>query len=150
MTQTSRCSICWTYENIDRSRRYVFGVTHLFLLETPLLGEYFLSRILDVVDIFLLKTVTVHHKPAQEKYNLGSFRALLAVCSVLILLCLNFLNMGRGEHNSISRLEEGRVEKKAADIPPSKVWNDLCSTRQTLALFWGQPWGDCWEIGWNL
>ena len=34
-----------------------------------------------------------------------------------------------------------------ANIPPSKVKNDLCSTRQILALFRGQPWGDCWETG---
>ena len=37
--------------------------------------------------------------------------------------------------------------KKAADIPPSKVENDLCSTRQILALFRGQPWEDCRETG---
>ena len=37
--------------------------------------------------------------------------------------------------------------KEAADIPPSKAENDLCSTRQILALFRGQPWGDCWETG---
>ena len=41
------------------------------------------------------------------------------------------------------RKEEWR--KEAADIPPSKVENDLCSTRQILALFLGQPWGDCRE-----
>ena len=41
------------------------------------------------------------------------------------------------------RKEEWR--KEAADIPPSKVGNDLCSARQILALFWGQPWGDCRE-----
>ena len=39
------------------------------------------------------------------------------------------------------RNEEWR--KEAADIPPSKAENDLCSTRQILALFRGQPWGDC-------
>ena len=39
------------------------------------------------------------------------------------------------------RKEEWR--KEAADIPPSKAKNDLCSTRQILALFRGQPWGDC-------
>ena len=39
------------------------------------------------------------------------------------------------------RKEEWR--KEAADIPPSKAENDLCSTRQILALFRGQPWGDC-------
>ena len=37
--------------------------------------------------------------------------------------------------------------KEAVDIPPSKVENDLCSTRQILALFRGQPWGICWETG---
>ena len=49
----------------------------------------------------------------------------------------NFLNTDKPEHHSIDRLKE------AADIPPSKVENDLCSTRQILALFRGQPWGDC-------
>ena len=43
------------------------------------------------------------------------------------------------------RKEEWR--KEAADIPPSKVENDLSSTRQILARFQGQPWGDCWETG---
>ena len=43
------------------------------------------------------------------------------------------------------RKEEWR--KEAADIPPYKVDNDLCSTRQILVLFRGQPWGDCWETG---
>ena len=28
-----------------------------------------------------------------------------------------------------------------ADVPPSKVENNLCSTRQTV-LYWGQPWRD--------
>ena len=45
------------------------------------------------------------------------------------------------------RKEEWR--KEAADIPSSKVENDLCSTRQILALFREQPWGDCWETGLN-
>ena len=39
--------------------------------------------------------------------------------------------------------------KEAADIPPSEVGNDLRSTRETLTLFRGQPWGDCWETGWS-
>ena len=43
------------------------------------------------------------------------------------------------------RKEEWR--KEAADIQSSKVENDLCSTRQILALFRGQPWGDSWETG---
>ena len=43
------------------------------------------------------------------------------------------------------RKEEWR--KKAVDIPPSKVENDMCSTRQILALFQGQLWGDCWDSG---
>ena len=38
----------------------------------------------------------------------------------------NFLNMDTPEHHCTDRLKE------AADIPPSKVENDLCSTRQTL------------------
>ena len=50
----------------------------------------------------------------------------------------NFLNMDKPEHH---RREEWR--KEAADIPPSEVVNDLYSTRQTLALFREQPWGDC-------
>ena len=37
--------------------------------------------------------------------------------------------------------------KEVADIPPSKVGNVLCSTRQTLALFRGQPLEDCGEVG---
>ena len=45
------------------------------------------------------------------------------------------------------RKEEWR--KEAVDIPPSKVENDLCSTRQILALFRRQPWEDCWEMGWS-
>ena len=51
---------------------------------------------------------------------------------------------------SITALTSWRKEewrKEAADIPPSKAENDLCSTRQILALFRGQPWGDCWETG---
>ena len=51
----------------------------------------------------------------------------------------NFLNMDRPEHHSTDRLKERGV----ADIPPSVVGNDLFSTRQTLALFRGQPLGDC-------
>ena len=39
--------------------------------------------------------------------------------------------------------------KEAADIPPSRVENDQCSTRQILALFRGQPCGGCWETGWS-
>ena len=52
--------------------------------------------------------------------------------------------------HSITALTAWRKEerrKEAADIPPSKAENDLCSTRQILALFRGQPWGDCWETG---
>ena len=41
---------------------------------------------------------------------------------------------GRGAQ----RLEE-RSEHGQADIPPFRVENDLCSTRQILALFRGQP-----------
>ena len=38
------------------------------------------------------------------------------------------------------RKEEWR--KEAADIPPSKDEKDLCSVRQILALFRGQPRGN--------
>ena len=48
---------------------------------------------------------------------------------------------------SITALIAWRKEEWRKDIPPSKVENDLCSTRQILALFRGQPWGDCWETG---
>ena len=55
----------------------------------------------------------------------------------------NFLITDKPEHHSIDRLKERGVEKEAADIPPSKAENDLCSTRQILALLRGQLWGDC-------
>ena len=57
-----------------------------------------------------------------------------------------------GTGQSITALTAWRKEerrKEAADIPPSEVENDLSSTRQILALFRGQPWGDCWETGWS-
>ena len=41
----------------------------------------------------------------------------------------NCLNIDRPEHHSIDRLKERGVEKEAADIPPSKVRNNLCSTK---------------------
>ena len=50
------------------------------------------------------------------------------------------LNMDRPEHHSVDRLKERGWRKEAADVPPSKVVNNLCSTRQILVLFWGQPW----------
>ena len=43
------------------------------------------------------------------------------------------------------RKEEWR--KEAANFPTSKVENNLSSTKQILAMFRGQPWGDCWEMG---
>ena len=52
----------------------------------------------------------------------------------------NFLNMDRPEYHSIDRLKERGVEKGSGDIPPSQVGNDLCSTREILALFRGQSW----------
>ena len=42
------------------------------------------------------------------------------------------------------RKEEWR--KEMFDIPPSLLENNLCSTRPTLELFRGQPWGDCGEM----
>ena len=41
----------------------------------------------------------------------------------------------RPENHNTDRLNERGVEKGSGDIPPSKVENDLCSTRQILALF---------------
>ena len=46
------------------------------------------------------------------------------------------------------RPEERRKEE--ADIPPFEVGNDQCSTRQTLALFQRQLWGDCLEARWSM
>ena len=59
----------------------------------------------------------------------------------------NFLKTDRLEHNSMDRLKEREWRKEAADMPTSEVDNDLCSTRQTLALFRGQPCGDCRVTG---
>ena len=50
----------------------------------------------------------------------------------------NFLNMDRPEQHGIYRLKKRRVEvKQTADIPPSKVENNLCSTRQYCHCFKG-------------
>ena len=53
----------------------------------------------------------------------------------------NFLNKGRPDHHSIDHLKERRVGKRSGrhstlqgSVPPSKVENDLCLTRQILAL----------------
>ena len=51
----------------------------------------------------------------------------------------NFLDLDRPEHQSTDCLKERGEEIGSADIPPSDVGNDLCSTRQTLALFRVQP-----------
>ena len=60
----------------------------------------------------------------------------------------NFLNMGRPEHHGIDRLKERGVEKGSGRHSTLREFgNDLCSTRQTLALFRGQLWGDCRETG---
>ena len=55
----------------------------------------------------------------------------------------NFLNMNRPEHHITDRLKEREVENGSGRHSSSEVRNDLCSTRQTLALLRGQPWGDC-------
>ena len=47
----------------------------------------------------------------------------------------NFLNTDRPEHYSTDHLKERGWRNEAADISPSEIGNDLCSTRQTLALF---------------
>ena len=52
------------------------------------------------------------------------------------------LNMDRPEQQGIDRLKERELRKEAADIPPAKVENDVCSARRIFALFRGQPWGD--------
>ena len=62
----------------------------------------------------------------------------------------NFLNMDRPEHHCIDRLKEREVEKGSGPHFTLRGWEGsviLCSIRQILALFWGQPWGDCWETG---
>ena len=59
----------------------------------------------------------------------------------------NFLNMDRPQHHSIDHLKERGVETGRAEIPLPEVGNDVCSTRQTLVLFQGQPLGTYWETG---
>ena len=54
----------------------------------------------------------------------------------------NFRNMNRSKHHRIDRQKERGVEKGSDDILPSEVKNDLCSNRETFALFRGL-WGDC-------
>ena len=56
-----------------------------------------------------------------------------------------FLNMDRPEHHSINRLKERGVEKGSGWHSTLHGWER--STRQILALFQGQSWGDCWELG---
>ena len=52
----------------------------------------------------------------------------------------NFLSTDKPEHHSIDRLKETGVEKGSGRHSTLKAENDLCSTRQILALFRGQPW----------
>ena len=60
----------------------------------------------------------------------------------------NFLNMDRPEHHSTDRLKE-RVEK--GSCPHSILQGQKQSVfNQIMALFGGQPWGDCWETGRSL
>ena len=55
-------------------------------------------------------------------------------------------------HHPISMADRPQKKKKitwrkeecwngAAEVPPSEVWNDLCSTRPTCVLFWGAALG---------
>ena len=60
---------------------------------------------------------------------------------------MNSVNRDRPERHSFNRLTERGVEKRSGDILPSEVGNNLCSTRQALALFRGRPREDCWETG---
>ena len=55
----------------------------------------------------------------------------------------NFLNTDKPEHHSTDRLKEREEEKGSGRRSTLQGRDDLCSTRQILALFRGQPWGDC-------
>ena len=63
--------------------------------------------------------------------------------------CAGREGVGGGEVIGLTAWRKEEWRKEVADIPSSKVENDLCSTRQILALFWEQPWGDFWETGRN-
>ena len=78
-----------------------------------------------------------------QHHDLASLSLLAPVIVHVLRGLRNFLSTDKPEHHSTDRLKERGVEKGMADIPPSKVENDLCSTRKILALFRGQHWGDC-------
>ena len=73
------------------------------------------------------------------------------VCSLSGQRCLEaWGTLWAWTSQSITALIVWRKEewsKEAADIPPSEVWNDMCSPRQTLAPLRGQLWVECWETG---
>ena len=54
----------------------------------------------------------------------------------------NFLNMDRPEHHSTDRLKERGVEK-GGGRHSTLQGRERSVFNQTLALFRGQPWGDC-------
>ena len=58
----------------------------------------------------------------------------------------NFPNIDRPEHDSTDRLKEWEVEK-GSSRRSTLQGRERSVFNQTLALFWGQPWGDCWETG---
>ena len=65
----------------------------------------------------------------------------------------NFLNMDRLEHHSTDRLKERGVEKGSgwhSTLGPPRSRMFCVQPGKLLALFRGQPWGDCWETGQSL
>ena len=82
---------------------------------------------------------------------MGIYRCIVSISANdgIVVLCY----MDRLEHHSFDHLNlRGRgVEKnETANIQSSQVRYNRCSTRQTLALFRGQPWGDCRETEWSV
>ena len=79
----------------------------------------------------------------EDAYNRVQFKLLmeLLVQYGVSLTLTRWLAAALQERKVAMRL--GNWRKEAADIPPSKVENDLCSTRQIMAQFRRQPWGDC-------
>ena len=61
----------------------------------------------------------------------------------------NFLNTDRPEHQSTDRLKERGVEK-GSGRHSSLQGQEQSVFNQTLALFQGQPCGDCWEMEWSM
>ena len=67
----------------------------------------------------------------------------LKLCLAEVLRGLrNFLSMTGQSTTALIALRKEGWRKEAPGIPSSDVGFDLCSTRQVLALFHDQPWGD--------